>query len=320
MWRDVVDRCHSTLIDELAGRFDAAIAAERSSAALEAERARISTFESLNQTLRRLREAKTENAVFELIAEATAPYAERVVVLRVVESDQEGDGNAELRAEARRNAGDASLTFPSTKAAALAEVMTSREPVTALAAEPEIAEELAAALGDGSGKVYLFPLNSRQSVMGILAAGGRPAPSALELLCGAAGIRLEALKAEGLALKPLPQPATLAQITDGKTGAPQSWSDLSPEDQRLHLQAQRVARVRVAEMRLYHSDALRDGMTAGNVYGALQTQIDSARKSFLQSFLSKSPTMVDYLHLEILRSLAHDDDRLLGETYPGPMA
>jgi hypothetical protein len=29
--------------------------------------------------------------------------------------------------------------------------------------------------------------------------------------------------------------------------------------------------------------------------------------------------MVDYLHLEILRSLAHDDDRLLGPEYPGPM-
>jgi hypothetical protein len=29
--------------------------------------------------------------------------------------------------------------------------------------------------------------------------------------------------------------------------------------------------------------------------------------------------MVDYLHLEIVRSLAHDDDRLLGSSYPGPM-
>jgi hypothetical protein len=29
--------------------------------------------------------------------------------------------------------------------------------------------------------------------------------------------------------------------------------------------------------------------------------------------------MVDYLHLEILRSLARDDDRLLGQSYPGPM-
>jgi hypothetical protein len=307
------------LVDELAGRFDSAIESERASAAQEAERARISTFESLNQTLRRLREAKTEKAVFELLAEASASYAERVVVLRVVESDQDEEGEAEVRAVARRGAGDADLTFRASKAHAVTEVMTSREPVSALAAAPQLPEELASALGGGAGKVYLFPLNSRQEVMGVLVAGGRTIPSALELLSGAAGITLDSLNAEALSLKPLPSPG-LVQITQGKSDAAQSWNDLTPDDQRLHLQAQRVARVKVAEMRLYHADELRDGIASGNLYGSLQAEIDSARKSFLQTFLSKSPTMVDYLHLEILRSLAHDDDRLLGENYPGPMA
>jgi hypothetical protein len=305
------------LIDELAGRFDSAIASERAIARQEAERERISTFESLNQTLRRLRDARTESAVFELLAEATAPYVERVVVLEV-ESDQEEDEGAELRVVARRGVGNANLMFPASDGAALREAIASREPVTALATPEQISVELAAVLADKMGKVYLFPLNSRQDVVAIVATAGHPAPSALELLCCAAAIKLESLKAEALSLKPLPQ-AELVQITDGKNGAPQSWNDLTPEDQRLHLQAQRVVRVKVAEMRLYHADELRDGVASGNVYGSLQTEIDSARRSFLQSFLSKSPTMVDYLHLEILRSLAHDDDRLLGENYPGPM-
>jgi hypothetical protein len=100
---------------------------------------------------------------------------------------------------------------------------------------------------------------------------------------------------------------------------PRAWKDLSAEDQKLHLQAQRVARVKVAEMRLYHGEALRNGAASGAIYDALRTEIDSARAAFLQAYLSKSPTMVDYLHLEVLRSLAHDDDRLLGEDYPGPM-
>ena len=64
---------------------------------------------------------------------------------------------------------------------------------------------------------------------------------------------------------------------------------------------------------------LRRGVAAGDIYGALQTEIEAARDHFRQNFLSKSPTMVDYLHLEIMRSLAHDDDRLLGHGYPGPM-
>ena len=98
-----------------------------------------------------------------------------------------------------------------------------------------------------------------------------------------------------------------------------SWDDLSPEDQRLHLQAQRVARVRVAEIRLYEEESLRRGIAGSNIYEVLEAKIDAARREFLQSFLSKSATMVDYLHLEILRSLAKDDTKLLGATYPGPM-
>ena len=98
-----------------------------------------------------------------------------------------------------------------------------------------------------------------------------------------------------------------------------SWADLSADDQKLHLHAQRVARVRVAELRLYSAEELRKGVFEGDIYGALHTGIDAARAEFLQSFLSKSPTMVDYLHLEIVRSLAHDDARLLGKQYPGPM-
>jgi hypothetical protein len=30
--------------------------------------------------------------------------------------------------------------------------------------------------------------------------------------------------------------------------------------------------------------------------------------------------MVDYIHVELLRTLANDDAELLGEDYPGPMA
>ena len=81
-----------------------------------------------------------------------------------------------------------------------------------------------------------------------------------------------------------------------------------------------MARVRVAEMRLYHENELRSGVGEPVIFTALcKGEIDTARDQFLQTFLSKSPTMVDYLHLEILRSLAHDDDRLLGHSYPGPM-
>lgn len=132
----------------------------------------------------------------------------------------------------------------------------------------------------------------------------------IELLCEAAGMRLEAVAV------PVPQIKPTAA-----TGKPRqsTWDSLTADDQRLHLQAQRMARLRVAEMRLYHEDRLRSGVSTGDIYGSLKSEIDAARNQFLQEFLSRSPTMVDYLHLEILRSLTHDDDRLLGSKYPGPM-
>jgi hypothetical protein len=134
-------------------------------------------------------------------------------------------------------------------------------------------------------------------------------------------MRLESIAAPVL---PIRSSEDLVQIAaaQGPADSPgerRSWSELSLEDQRLHLQAQRAVRVRVANMRLENPDAVRRGTFAGNIYRELCTQIDSARTEFLQTYLSKSPTMVDYLHLEILRSLAHDDDRLLGPDYPGPM-
>jgi len=118
------------------------------------------------------------------------------------------------------------------------------------------------------------------------------------------------------------QPARAAAAAAGASGNPLrtlSWDSLGVEEQKLHLQAQRTARLRVAEMRLYHESELKDGTAQSDIYSALREPIDAARQQFLENFLAKSPSMVDYLHLEILRSLARDDDRLLGNNYPGPM-
>jgi hypothetical protein len=116
-----------------------------------------------------------------------------------------------------------------------------------------------------------------------------------------------------------PKASVPADLGQDRAEGRLSWDTLSPEDQRLHLQAQRTARLRVAEMRLYNEADLKRGVATGNIYGALQPVLDRARDQFLRDFLAKSATMVDYLHLEVLRSLAHDDDALLGQSYPGPM-
>ncbi|MGD0199163.1 MAG: hypothetical protein ABSD27_00275 [Bryobacteraceae bacterium] len=92
------------------------------------------------------------------------------------------------------------------------------------------------------------------------------------------------------------------------------------EEEELRLRAQRFARVRVAEMRLYRAQAVHAGRAAKRLYAELKEDIDSARLAFEREYLSASAAMPDYLHAELVRTLANDDLSALGPDYPGPLA
>ncbi|MEP6714771.1 MAG: hypothetical protein ABJC09_04315 [Terriglobia bacterium] len=335
-WREVIEKHQTALAEEIAVRLDSqlqravlhAIERERAVAEENVTRARAdarettlrATAESLNQALRRLRQAANRPEALRFLAEGTGPWSTQVVVL-AIEHDR-------ATVTAARGLSlpvpELPAAFPIETAPALAAVFESRDPVTSLVSNTEISPLLASAFGGpAERKVYLFPVLERGMATAILAACGETAPAPLELLCEAAGMRLDGLAAEAApTVTPLPNPVLVnigGQVTPPAGPERRKWDELSPDDQQLHLKAQRMARVRIAEIRLQHADGLRKGAADGNLYGALCVQIDAARTEFLQAFLSKSPTMVDYLHLEILRSLAHDNDRILGEKYPGPM-
>jgi hypothetical protein len=341
-WRDVVEKHHSALVDELTVRLDSdfrtaisqAVDAERSQTTEQIERACDEALraqsEILNQTLRRLRQGASETQILELLNEGCGVCSERSVVL-VFENNQ-------ARCAASRGVGallPSAIAFDIAAAPALVSAIETRDPIVALASDSEISPVLAKAFAgerDGAAaadaKVYLFPVIARHSVIGMLIASGAVSAPPIELMCEAAGMKLEVLRP--VQHQPAPsQPAAnpsefvpLASVVPAPVvlmSERRLWDELSTEERQLHLKAQRMARVRVAEMRLYQSEAVRQGATSGDIYGALRSGIDAARSEFLQTFLKKSPTMVDYLHLEMLRNLAQDDDRLLGPEYPGPM-
>jgi transposase len=83
--------------------------------------------------------------------------------------------------------------------------------------------------------------------------------------------------------------------------------------------AQQFARVRVAEIQLYHSAAMKAGRASGDVYSALKTQMDAGRDAYREKFLTPVNGTADYLHAEFVRTLANDDAALLGPEYPGPL-
>lgn len=95
-------------------------------------------------------------------------------------------------------------------------------------------------------------------------------------------------------------------------------------DPAIDTAAQRFARVKVAEIQLYRSDAVRAGRASKDLYGALKFNIDEAREAFRERFLSHANGAgngtADYLHTEMLHALANDDASLMGPGYPGPLA
>ena len=85
------------------------------------------------------------------------------------------------------------------------------------------------------------------------------------------------------------------------------------------LRAQKFARLRVAEIQLYAADQVAAGRAAGNLYSTLRAAIDEARKGFQREFLTQTRGIPDYLHEELVRVLAHNNEALLGPDYPGPL-
>jgi len=307
-----------SLFSELEQLFQSETEARVSTSVQAAERA---LAEHLNQSVRRLRQAAAFPEIAAILCDASAPFANACAVFHINEDTVGGERLRGAAGEAAARFRE--IRFGAAEAAAFAGAMESREPVVALstAAElsPAVAEAFAHAPGD---KAYLFPLTVDRTTVGMLYATGAVDSAALELLAQAAAAVMEARQrptAASLNLVHLePAPIVPASVpASAPAGAAPDWDDLSAADRRLHLSAQRFARVKVAEMRLYRADAVKAGRAQQDLYAALRDWIDEGRESFRRTFVTASPTMVDYFHQELVRTLANDKAAWLGGKYPG---
>ncbi|MDQ6699375.1 MAG: hypothetical protein M3Z36_04230 [Acidobacteriota bacterium] len=317
-WRDIVDRHAGNLIADLSAHlhhsFDTAIHEVENRTRTGTQR---EVAEYLNQALRRVRQSSTWQDALAVLADSTSAYCERSAVFTL----------GETTADAVHSRGFAESDFPVplAEAAAFRSAIDTKDPVVAMSSAREVSARLAQALGpEAANSVYLFPVVARQQVVALLLAAGAVQPATLELLCEMVALKSEATESQQSEHSGTAGPASKLVQLDGAPAATREpvlseWERLKPDEQALHLQAQRFARVKVAEMRLYRADAVREGRTRGDLYGVLGSEIDRARQGFHQNFITASPTMVDYFHLELLRSLAHEDNRLLGPAYPGPL-
>ena len=264
--------------------------------------------EALNQAVRRISQSPNVSDALAALVDSTPPFCATAAVLSLK------DGHAQpVRL---RGTTAAASQFEIAEAPALASMLQSKEMVAAAATTGELSAALEKTLGAPDGRAYLFPLKVRQEVVAALATAGGVKAGAVECLCEATSLKLEILLPPSP--PPPPPPAPVQAPPQEVKREPSAWDNLPADTQRMHLQAQRFARVKIAELRLYHAEAVREGRARSDLYGTLRSHLDPLREEYQKSFLG-TPSMVDYLHLELLRTLAHDDDRLLGAEYPGPL-
>lgn len=264
----------------------------------------------LNQTARCLRGSENGDWAKELV-QATHGFCDRAAVFTL-------KGGA-LHLEAARGIvhGTQAEDVPLDAAPAFASAVESKDTVIAMRTRDELSSKIATWIGEAeSWRSYIFPVATGERVLGLLYADADQRAvesSTLELLALLAAVAVDNHAAPE-------KPANLVNIAAPAAKAgPAAWSSLTREEQDLHARAQRFARVQVAEIRLYKSENVKKGRAAGNLYTSLKSEIDSARETYRTDFLQASGTMEDYLHVELVRTLANDDVELLGPDYPGPL-
>ncbi len=243
------------------------------------------------RAIRALVSADPEAEWIRALLDAAEPFAGRIVLFLM-------EGSSIKIAGTRNITGAQPGAIELAQAPAFATAISTRDTVIALRTASELSGS-AAGLIDGKpdAKCWLVPIIAHERAIGVLYADGHEiATNALEALAGLAGASFR-----GRSFDALPGP------------------DLSPIEQALDLRAQRFARVRAAEILLYHADAVHAGRATRKLYGALREQIDCGREDFRRDFLATMPSMPDYFHWELVRTLANDDVAVLGEEYPGPL-
>jgi hypothetical protein len=303
----VLEETIAGLAARLEGEYQDALEGRLREAAQSGKTAHRDLVRKLNQTTRRLRNFENESQWGHALVDATRDFCGRAALFLV--------RDRHLHFEAARNIEGAvpvhDIALDS--APAFATAVQTRDTLVAIRTRGELSDALAAYLGEENSKCYLFPVIARADTPAVLYAdSGEVDIDALELLAATAGAvyqtRLPAAPVGGLvSIAPAQKPEIL------------SWFSLSHEDRELHLRAQRFARVQIAEIRLYQSEKVKNGRTAHDLYTSLKEEIISAREAFRSEFLNASDSMVDYLHLELVRTLANDDAEVLGPNYPGAM-
>ncbi len=270
-----------------------------------AQAARSQIANELNQLLRRLRQYRTEGEWSSAIIDAASQFvlSNRALYAAKWRLYLRGQQNLNLAED---------LAFSAATAAAFETVINSKDTVVALRTPAEVGESLSSPAHDE--RAHIVPILNGPRVVALLFAANQDYfdVNAIELIAGLASIVLERQSNTLLHTQIATQPVAASSHTRvPNSAALPSWADLNQDQRLLHIRAQRFARVKVAEMQLSRPDACHAGRQQGDLYLLLRQEIDKARDTYRRQFMT-IPSMVDYLHLELVRIAAEGDERKTG--------
>jgi hypothetical protein len=264
-----------------------------------------SVAEALNRSARRIFRAERHAEWSSAVLDAAVEFCARAALFT-----RQG---SRLKLEAASFELAAEISIELAEAPALMQTLETREPIVSAWSGRELSAAVTAAFGNPlAGRAFLFPIAAGSGkAAGLLIAEGsaETGVNGLELICALAGAAWELRKASSA-------PNGLISLAPSAKAPPPA----AAEDNECHRRAQRFASVRVAELRLYQAAKVREGREAHSLYETFRDEIDRERATFRTEFLEKSPSMVDYLHEELVRTLAQGEAGRMGESYPGAMA
>jgi len=150
-----------------------------------------------------------------------------------------------------------------------------------------------------------------------------PSPDATVLL------QRSSLTGESAApLRPVPAPEEPAAPFERAAGTPEvrppsgvdgpGWAfattrvPVNPDNQALHEEARRLARLLVSEIKLYNEEQVEEGRRNRDVYERLREDIDRSRQMYDERVDPQILRSTDYFYQELVRILAAGDSKALG--------
>jgi hypothetical protein len=90
------------------------------------------------------------------------------------------------------------------------------------------------------------------------------------------------------------------------------------EEEKLHNDARRFARLLVSEIKLYNEQKVAEGRRNNDLYDRLKEDIDRSRQMYEKRVTPTVAAKFDYFYDELVNTLAEGDKAKLGSDHPGP--